>query len=77
MSLVPSECVISFRAHGDKDVNDVQFDEGGVHMVTSGNDGLVRVWDTGSGQLSHTLRGQEAALGIDYRADYVVAGERY
>lgn len=72
---VPTECTMSFRAHGDKDVNDVMLNEGGSHLITSGNDGLVRMWETASGQLSHTLRGGEAALGVDCRGEFVVSGE--
>jgi len=73
-NLIPTECTLSIPAHGVEGVNGIVFGEGGVQLVTSGGDGIVRVWETGSGQLVATFRSHDAALGVDIRGEYVVAG---
>jgi WD40 repeat protein/DNA-binding SARP family transcriptional activator len=42
------ESIMAFEGHDD-DVNDVAFSEDGTLLATTGDDGALRVWDTGTG----------------------------
>ncbi len=70
---LPARCDQQFKAHA-ADVNDLAFNETSQWLATSGGDGKVRVWETGTGRLKATLQGADVMLGLDLRGDFVVCG---
>jgi WD40 repeat protein/DNA-binding SARP family transcriptional activator/class 3 adenylate cyclase len=62
------DSVISFQGH-DGDVNDVAFSSDGSRLASTGDDGLLKVWDPSTGQLISTVRGDGGASGPSFGAD--------
>jgi WD40 repeat protein/class 3 adenylate cyclase len=60
--------VRTWDSHHD-DINDVQFSQDGSMLATSGDDGALRVWDPGSGELIATVQGAGPVLGVSFDAD--------
>jgi WD40 repeat protein/DNA-binding SARP family transcriptional activator/class 3 adenylate cyclase len=71
---------LSFQGH-DADVNDVAFSADGSMLATTGDDGMLKVWDPTTGRLVSSLSGEGAsgpsfeagALGPSFSADSLVA----
>jgi WD40 repeat protein/class 3 adenylate cyclase len=51
-----------------KDVNDVQFSQDGSMLATSGDDGALRVWDPGSGELIAAVQEAGPVFGVSFDA---------
>jgi WD40 repeat protein/DNA-binding SARP family transcriptional activator/class 3 adenylate cyclase len=62
------DSVLSFQGH-DGDVNDVAFSSDGSRLASTGDDGLLKVWDPSTGQLISTLPGDGGASGPSFGAD--------
>ncbi len=62
------EPVSTFTGH-DADINDVAFSDDGSLLATSGDDGLVRVWDLDTGELQAELRGRGQVWGVSFSPD--------
>jgi WD40 repeat protein len=48
---------LAARAH-TKTVNSIKYSPGGTHLISCGNDRMVRLWDAGTGKL-HPIRYSE------------------
>jgi WD40 repeat protein/DNA-binding SARP family transcriptional activator/class 3 adenylate cyclase len=62
------ERVLSFKGH-DGDVADVAFSRDGSKLATTGNDGLLKVWEPLTGELLASLGGEGIAFGPSFSAD--------
>ena len=62
------ESVLSFQGH-DGDVNDVAFSSDGSRLASTGDDGMLKVWDVATGRLVASLAGDGAAWGPSFGAD--------
>ncbi|MDX1619750.1 MAG: WD40 repeat domain-containing protein, partial [Nitriliruptorales bacterium] len=62
------ESVRDFRGHG-ADINDVAFSSDGSLLATSGDDGLVRVWNPQTGELKAEVRGRGVVWGVSFSPD--------
>ena len=67
------ESVLSFRGH-DGDVNDVAFSSDGSMLASTGDDGMLKVWNPSTGRLVSSLSGVGSAWGPSFGAhDSLVA----
>ncbi len=62
------ESVLAWTGH-DADVNDVAFSPDGSLLATSGDDGLLRVWDTATGMMEAELAGIGVVWGVTFSPD--------
>ena len=62
------ERVLAFEGH-DGDVNDVAFSRDGLKLATTGDDGMLKVWDPSTGNLVTSLSGEGSASGPSFSAD--------
>lgn len=60
--------VSSFVGH-DADINDVAFSADGSLLATTGDDGLLRVWDPSTGALEAEVAGRGAVWGVSFSPD--------
>jgi len=69
--------VLSFHGHDGK-VTGVAFSRDGSRLATTGDDGMLKVWNTSTGDLLASLRGRGPASGPSFSADgsQVAAGWR-
>jgi WD40 repeat protein/DNA-binding SARP family transcriptional activator/class 3 adenylate cyclase len=62
------ERVFSFKGH-DGDVTDVAFSRDGSKLATTGEDGLLKVWEPSTGELLASLAGEGIVAGPSFSAD--------
>jgi WD40 repeat protein/serine/threonine protein kinase/DNA-binding SARP family transcriptional activator len=62
------ERVVAFEGH-DGDVTDVTFSPDGSKLATTGDDGMLKVWDPATGDLLASLAGEGTASGSSFSAD--------
>jgi WD40 repeat protein len=62
------ERIRSFKGH-DGDVTDVAFSRDGSKLATTGNDGLLKVWESSTGKLLASLAGEGLVSGPSFSAD--------
>ena len=62
------DSVLSFQGH-DGDVNDVAFSSDGSRLASTGDDGMLKVWDPSTGRLVSSLSGGGGAWGPSFGAD--------
>jgi len=62
------ERVLSFTGH-DGDVTDVAFSRDGSKLATTGEDGLLKVWEPSTGELLASLAGEGIVAGPSFSAD--------
>jgi WD40 repeat protein/DNA-binding SARP family transcriptional activator len=69
--------VLSWHGHDGK-VTGVAFSRDGSRLATTGDDGMLKVWNTSTGDLLASLRGRGPASGASFSADgsQVAAGWR-
>lgn len=62
------DSVLTYTGH-DADVNDVAFSADGSLLATAGDDGLLRVWASDSGEKEAEVRGRGQVRGIAFSPD--------
>ena len=62
------ERVLAFEGHRG-DVTDVAFSPEGSKLATTGDDGMLKVWDPVTGDLLASLAGEGTATGLSFSAD--------
>lgn len=62
------ESVLAFAGH-DADINDVAFSADGSLLATTGDDGLLRVWDPDTGDMRGELSGSGPVWGVSFSPD--------
>jgi WD40 repeat protein/DNA-binding SARP family transcriptional activator len=62
------ESVLSFHGH-DGDVNDVAFSPDGSRLASTGEDGVLKVWDSSTGRLLSSLSAYGEVSGPSFSAD--------
>ena len=67
-TLRPERRVHAFRAHHG-DVTDVAFSADGTKLATTGDDGVLNIWDPSTGRQLASVQANEAAFGPSFSAD--------
>jgi WD40 repeat protein/DNA-binding SARP family transcriptional activator len=62
------ERVLGFQGH-DGDITDVAFSRDGAKLATTGDDGMLKVWDVSTGELLASVPGKGTASGPSFSAD--------
>ena len=63
------DSVRSWTGHENSDVNDVRFSPDGSILATTGDDGLLKMWDPDTGELIASVSGTTGAVGQSFDAD--------
>ena len=63
------DSVRSWTGHENSDVNDVRFSPDGSTLATTGDDGLLKMWDPETGELIASVAGTTGAVGQSFDAD--------
>ncbi len=63
------DSVRSWTGHENSDVNDVRFSPDGSMLATTGDDGLLKMWDPDTGELIASVSGTTGAVGQSFDAD--------
>jgi WD40 repeat protein/class 3 adenylate cyclase len=63
------DSVRSWTGHENSDVNDVRFSPDGSMLATTGDDGLLKMWDPQTGELIASVSGTTGSVGQSFDAD--------